>query len=63
MLFSNFSSTALNIHSSTDKPFLTAIFLGNNGFIQSRRFTQDDIFQEWVETFNEVGSTRCRLIR
>ena len=37
--------------------------MGNNGFIQSRRFTQDDIFQERVETFNEVGNTRCRLIR
>lgn len=33
---------------------LTAIFPDSNGFIQSRRFTQDDISQELAETFNEV---------
>lgn len=36
------------------KFILTAIFPDKNGFIQSRRFTQDDISQEQAETFNEV---------
>lgn len=36
------------------KLILTAIFPNKNGFIQSRRFTQDDISQEQAETFNEV---------
>ena len=30
--------------------------MDNNGFIKSRRFTQDDISQEQTETFNEVAS-------
>ena len=38
------------------KLILTAIFVDNNGFIKSRRFTQDDISQELAETFNEVAS-------
>jgi len=36
------------------KLILTAVFPNKNGFIQSRRFTQDDISQEQAETFNEV---------
>ncbi|WP_290565906.1 hypothetical protein [Akkermansia sp.] len=36
------------------KFILTAVFVDNNGFIKSRRFTQDDISQEQAETFKEV---------
>ena len=36
------------------KFILTAIFPDKTGFVQSRRFTQDDISQEQAETFNEV---------
>ena len=32
------------------------LFVDKNGFIKSRRFTQDDISQEQAETFNEVAS-------
>lgn len=32
------------------------LFVDKNGFIKSRRFTQDDIYQENEETFNEVAS-------
>lgn len=35
---------------------LTAIFSDRNGFIQSRRFTQDDISTKWLEAFGEVVS-------
>ncbi|MBT8778099.1 hypothetical protein [Akkermansia muciniphila] len=38
------------------KLILTAVFADKNGFIKSRRFTQDDISQEQAETFNEVAS-------
>ena len=38
------------------KLILTAVFADKNGFIKSRRFTQDDISQEQTETFNEVAS-------
>ncbi|WP_295924441.1 hypothetical protein [uncultured Akkermansia sp.] len=36
------------------KLILTAVFADKNSFIQSQRFTQDDISQEQAETFNEV---------
>lgn len=36
------------------KFILTAVFPDANGFVQSRRFSQDDISQEQAETFNEV---------
>ncbi|MBT8778605.1 hypothetical protein [Akkermansia muciniphila] len=38
------------------KFILTAVFPDANGFVQSRRFSQDDISQEQAETFNEVAS-------
>lgn len=45
------------------KLILTAVFPNKNGFIQSRRFTQDDISQEQAETFNEVVTRIARFIR
>lgn len=36
------------------KFILTAVFPDANGFVQSRRFSQDDISQEQAETFHEV---------
>lgn len=36
------------------KFILTAVFPDKNGFIQSRRFTQDDITGAQAETFHEV---------
>lgn len=38
------------------KFILTAVFPDKNGFIQSRRFTQDDIPGTQAETFHEVVS-------
>ncbi|WP_417006354.1 hypothetical protein [Akkermansia sp.] len=38
------------------KFILTAVFPDKNGFIQSRRFTQDDIPAAQAETFNKVVS-------
>lgn len=38
------------------KFILTTVFPDKNGFIQSRRFTQDDIPAAQAETFNEVVS-------
>lgn len=43
-------------HGNWKKFILTALCSDSSGFTQSRRFTQDDISQEWLETFDKVVS-------
>lgn len=37
-----------------DKFELTAVFPDADGFVRTKRYTQDDIFLEWLHDFSEV---------